>query len=445
MDIEICTLSGYNDVGRNMTAVRVGNEVVILDMGVSIQAISTYEKEEGSTKLLSANELMNIKAIPDDRKIEDWKPLVKAIVLGHGHYDHVAAVQFLAGKYKCPIIGSAYTLEVLKSILRDDDIKLPNKFTSVERDEVIKISENIKIELISMSHSTLQCAMVAVHTPKGLILYANDFKFDNDPVLGDKPNFKRLNEIGKDGNLLALIVECINGLVEGKTPSEKVARELVKNVLLEIDAKDKAIFVTTFASNIARIKSIIEFGKKLKRKIVILGRSMSKFNEAAENLKLVQFSRDAEIIGYGGARRRKLKEIDQNRGKYLVITTGSQGEPGSVLDKIVTKQLPFIFREGDFVLFSCRTIPVPSNIINRANLENMLKLHKVKIFTDLHASGHASKEDIREFFNMVKPKNIIPSQGNSEMENSVAKLAEELGYKLGKNIHLVTDGQRLKF
>src|SRR3989338_6116189 len=244
MDIEVCTVSGYEDVGRNMTAVRVDGEVVILDMGVSIQAISTYEREEGSTKILSSHQLMDIKAIPDDRKIDDWKDMVKAIVLGHGHYDHIAAVQFLAGKYKCPIMGSPYTLQVLKSILKDEDIKLSNKFVQIELDDTIKISDNIKIELISMSHSTLQCAMVAVHTPKGIILYANDFKFDNDPVLGEKPNYKRLNEIGKEGNLIALVVECINGLVEGKTPSEKVARELLKEVLLETDSKGKAIFVT---------------------------------------------------------------------------------------------------------------------------------------------------------------------------------------------------------
>ncbi|MBI2148573.1 RNase J family beta-CASP ribonuclease [Candidatus Woesearchaeota archaeon] len=445
MDVEVCTLSGYEDVGRNMTAVRIDDEVIILDMGVSIQAISTYEREEGSTKILSSHQLMDIKAIPDDRKIDDWKNMVKAIVLGHGHYDHIAAVQFLAGKYKCPIIGSPYTLQVLKSILKDEDIKIPNKFMAVDLDDTIKISDNIKIELISMSHSTLQCAMVVVHTPKGIVLYANDFKFDNDPVLGEKPNYKRLNEIGKEGNLLVLIVECINGLVEGKTPSEKIARELLKEVLLETDTKGKAVFVTTFASNIARIKSAIEFGKKMGRKVVILGRSMFKFNEAAESLDLVNFSRDAEIIGYGGQRRRKLKEIDGNRGKYLVITTGSQGEPGSVLDKIVNKQLPFSFKEGDIVVFSCRTIPVPMNIANRDNLENALKLNKVRIFTNVHSSGHAGLEDIRDFITMVKPKNIIPSQGTRSMEDSVAKMAEGLGYKLGENIHLVSDGQRLKF
>ncbi len=444
MGIEICAVSGYSEVGRNMTAIKVDDEVVIIDMGISIQAISTYEKEEGSARALSAEQLMNIGAIPDDRKIEEWKHMVKAIVLGHGHYDHIAAVQFLASKYKCPIIGTPYTLQVLKSILKDDEIKLPNRFVIVDLDDKIKISDKITIELISVSHSTLQCALVLVHTPYGGILYGNDFKFDNEPVMGNKPNYKRLMEIGKEGNLQFLIVECINGLVEGKTPSEKVARELLKEVLLETDSKGKAIFVTSFASNIARIKSAVEFGKKLKRKIVIIGRSMLKYNESAQAVGLIKFAKDVEIVGYGSYRKRKLKEIDANRGKYLVITTGSQGEPGSVLDKIVNKQLPFLFREGDIIIFSCRTIPVPMNIANRENLEAMLKANKVRLFTNVHASGHGSKEDIRDFINMVKPKNIIPSQGDLAMETSVAKLAEEFGYIIGKNIHLLTDGQRIK-
>src|SRR3989338_3231794 len=147
MEIEICAVSGYSEVGKNMTAVKAGNEVVIIDMGVSIQDLIEYEREKegNSAKTLDVDDLIRIKAIPDDRKIEDWAPLVKAIVLGHAHYDHIAAVAFLAEKYKCQIIGSSFTIEVLKSILRDDDIKIPNKFIIARLNEKIKISENITI------------------------------------------------------------------------------------------------------------------------------------------------------------------------------------------------------------------------------------------------------------------------------------------------------------
>ncbi|MBS3168390.1 RNase J family beta-CASP ribonuclease [Candidatus Woesearchaeota archaeon] len=445
MDIEICAVSGYSEVGRNMSAIKVGDEVIIIDMGVSIQALATYEREEGGVRALSTDELIDIGAIPDDRKIEDWKDKVKAIVLGHGHYDHIAAVQFLAGKYRCPIIGTPFTLGILTSILKDEKVKLPNQFKPLNADTKIKISNDIELELISVSHSTLQCALVAIHSPKGVIIYANDFKLDNEPVLGFKPNYKRLEELGSSNSITALVVECINGTVEGKTPSENVAREMLKEVLLETNTKGKALFVTTFASNIARIKSAVEFGKKLNRKVVLIGRSMQKYNECALSLGLADFYNGVEIIGYGSERKRKLKEINKNREKYMVITTGSQGEPGSVLDKIVNKQLPFNFDEGDIVVFSCRTIPVSMNIANREQLESILKANKVRMFKDVHSSGHASREDIRDFIQMLKPKHILPSQGNLEMETAVAKLAEEMGYTLKENIHLLSDGQRIKF
>lgn len=447
MEIEICAVSGYSEVGKNMTAIKAGDDVVIVDMGVSIQDLIEYEREKegNSAKALDVDDLIRVKAIPDDRKIEDWAPLVKAIVLGHAHYDHIAAVEFLAKKYKCPIIGTKFTLEVLKSILRDDYTKIPNKLLKANLNEKIKISENITIELIPISHSTLQCALVAVHTPKGIVLYANDFKLDSTPVLGEKPNYKRLKQLGEEGSVLTLISESMNAGIEGKTPSERVAREMLKDVLLDTDSRGKAIFVTTFASNIARLKSAVEFGRKIGRRVVIMGRSMVKYIEAAEKLGVVRFSKEAELVAFGSYRRRKLKEIGSKREKYLVITTGSQGEPGSVLDKIVNNQLPFNFQEGDIVVFSCRTIPVPLNIANRDKLESQLKEHKVRMFMGVHASGHAAAEDLRELIMLTKPKHLIPSQGDLKAETSLAKIAEECGYKIGDTVHILNDGQRIKF
>ncbi len=447
MEIEICAVSGYSEVGKNMTAIKAGDDVVIVDMGVSIQDLIEYEREKegNSAKALDVDDLIRVKAIPDDRKIEDWAPLVKAIVLGHAHYDHIAAVEFLAKKYKCPIIGTKFTLEVLKSILRDDYTKIPNKLLKANLNEKMKISENITIELIPISHSTLQCALVAVHTPSGIILYANDFKLDSTPVLGEKPNYKRLKQLGEEGSVLTLISESMNAGIEGKTPSERVAREMLKDVLLDTDSRGKVIFVTTFASNIARLKSAVEFGRKIGRRVVIMGRSMVKYIEAAEKLGVVRFSKEAELVAFGSYRRRKLKEIGSKREKYLVITTGSQGEPGSVLDKIVNNQLPFNFHEGDIVVFSCRTIPVPLNIANRDKLESQLKEHKVRMFMGVHSSGHAAAEDLRELIMLTKPKHLIPSQGDLKAETSLAKIAEECGYKIGVTVHILNDGQRIKF
>lgn len=393
MEVEICTVGGYNEVGKNMTAIRIDDEVILCDMGIFLPpVIDLQQAEDDQKRLLDAPQLIKIGAIPDDSAIEDWKGKVKAIVLGHAHLDHIGAVQYLAAKYRAPIIGSPFAIEVLKSILEGEKVQLPNKMMPTPLDKRIKLTDKLDLELISISHSTLQCSLVAIHTKKGVILYATDFKLDNNPIVGNKPNYKRLRELGTDGKLLLCICECLYAPKEIKTPSESVARELLKDVLLGVDNRDKAIFVTTFASHIPRIRSIIDFGKRLNRRVIILGRSMARYIKAAEKLGLAQLSKEATVIPYKQEIAKKLHEIEKNRGKYLVICTGNQAEPGSILDKIATGQLHFNFREEDQVVFSCKTIPVSINIANREMLENKLKQRKVRIFTDIHVSIPGSTE-----------------------------------------------------
>lgn len=444
MEIELCAVSGYQQVGKNMTAIKIDDEVVIIDMGIDMSILAQYESEEGDSKLLSTEQLIKLGAVPDDTKILDWKHKVKAIVLGHCHLDHIAAVRYLAAKYKSQIIASPFTIEVLKETLKDEEITLPNKFTRLELDTKMKLTDKISIELISVTHSTLQCAIVAIHTEKGILVYGNDFKFDDNPIIGSKTNYKRLKELGESKKVISLVVESMYANREGHTPSEALAKEILGNVLLNYDHKGKAIFVTMFSSHIARIKSAVEFSDKLKRKTVILGRSMAKYNIAADKLKLIDYLKKVDLTKFGRERRKKMEEINSNRGKYLVICTGGQGEPGSILDKIVSKELPFKFQDNDVVIFSCSTIPQAINIANRERLEKLLEVNHVKIFTQIHVSGHGSAEDLREFIKMVRPKNLIPSQGENEQLMALVKIAEEEGYKLNNNIHLLKDGERLK-
>ena len=165
---------------------------------------------------------------------------------------------------------------------------------------------------------------------------------------------------------------------------------MLEDVLLGIDNKDNLIIVTTFSSHIARLKSIVEFGKKLNRKIVFLGRSLAKYVKAAEKLNIVNFSSDVDIVRYGRQIEEKLNKIDKDRKKYLLVMTGHQGEPKSVLNKISTGVIKFKLYPEDNVIFSCRTIPTPVNIANREALENELKLTGIRIFKDIHQSGHAA-------------------------------------------------------
>ncbi len=444
MQVEICTVGGYNEVGKNMTAIRIDDEVILCDMGIFLPPIVDLQLEDQNKQAFSSPQLIKIGAIPDDSTIDDWKNKVKAIVLGHAHLDHIGAVQYLAAKYRAPIIGSPYSLQVLKAILEDDQIQLPNKITPVQMDKKIKLTDNIELELISITHSTLQCSIVALHTKKGVILYATDFKLDNQPVIGNKPNYKRLRELGASGKVLLCICECLYAPKNGKTPSESVAREMLKDVLLGVDNSDKAIFVTTFASHLPRIRSIIDFAKRLNRKVIILGRSMNRYIKAAEKLGLVHYSKESQIVPYRKDVEKVLLEIEKRRGKYLVLCTGNQGEPGSILDKIIEGNLHFNFQEEDHVVFSCKTIPASVNIANREAMEKKLKQKKVRLFTDIHVSGHSGREDLRDFITMIKPQHLIPCHGEASMEGAFNDLATEMDFKPGETVHIMQNGQKLK-
>lgn len=443
MTVEICTVGGYNECGRNMTALKVDDEVIIFDMGIYLQKLIDFEEEGSNREFTSAKKLILADAIPDDRKIEDWKDKVKAIVLGHCHLDHIAAVPYLADKYNCPIIGTPFTLEVLKSIVKEHPKKIRNQFKPLNGNAKIKLTNNIEIEFINITHSTLQCVMVAVHTKYGTIVYANDFKLDNHPVIGKAPNYEMLKRIGDKG-VLALIIDSLYSSTDGKTPSEKVAREMLKDVLLGVDSRGKAVIVTTFSSHIARLKSIVDFGKKLNRKIVFLGRSLSKYVYAAEKLNLINFSKEVEIVPYASKIRKKLAGIEKEGvDKYLIVCTGNQGEPLSVLNKMTTGFFKFNFKAEDNCIFSCRTIPHSVNIRNRGDLERRLKDRGVRIYTDIHVSGHGAKEDHREVLKLLRPKHVFPSHGDRKLVGPLADLCTQMGYNPNQ-IHLTKNGQRIK-
>jgi|TARA_B100001964_G_C14192856_1_gene581942 ribonuclease J len=441
--IEIYAVGGYNEVGKNCTAIDVDGEVIIIDLGLNLENYIRLTQDEDIVRI-SADKLIAIGAVPNISVLDKVKKNVKAIVIGHAHLDHVGAVPYIASKFNAPVICAPYTAEILKSILKDDKIKLNNEIKTLNINSFYKVSENIKIEFIHVTHSIPQAALVAVHTKYGIILYANDFKFDLYPVLGKKPNFKRLEEIGKEG-VIASVVESTYANDARKMPSENIAREMLKDVLLGTNNQDNLIIVTTFSSQIARLKSIIEFGKKLNRKIVFLGRSLAKYTKAAENIGIVNFSKDVEIVKYSRQIEKRLKKIDKDRKKYLLVTTGHQGEPKAVLSKIARGELKFKLYPEDSVVFSCKTIPTPTNIANRETLENELKMTGVRIFDNIHQSGHAAREDLRDFIKLVKPKNIIPSHGNKEMKEALGDLAKEMGYNLNKNVFLIKDGQKVSF
>jgi ribonuclease J len=444
--MKIYGIGGYNEVGKNMTAVDLGEDVILFDCGLYLPPIVELEEAE---KVYTEKRLRGIGAVPADDILDGLglRNKVRAIIPSHAHLDHIGAIPFLAYRYHADIIGTPFTMEVLNTLLKDEKIFLRNKLRVVQPNSFCFVqgkNKKYKVDFINITHSTLQCSMIALHTPEGIVLYANDFKFDNNPVLGKKPNYEKLKEIGKEG-VKALIVDSLYSGDDRKTASEKVARTLLEDVLFTTTNENVGLFVTTFSSHIARLKSITEFGKQLNRKVVFLGRSLNKYVSAAIKVDLCPFRNDIEIATYRNQLEKKLKEIERNRGRYMVVCTGHQGEPGSILDRLAKNKLHFKFQSRDHVVFSSSVIPTEVNIKNREALDNRLKKRGVRLFNNVHVSGHAGREDLRDFINLVNPQHIIPSHGDHSKIGPLVELAEELGYKNNKNVHLINDKDRLTF
>lgn len=440
---EICTVGGYNEVGRNMTAINVAGETVVCDIGFNVQKVVEYQEETPTQEAHSKEILRRIDAIPNHNKIKSWIPNTKAIFATHCHLDHIGGIQYLAPDFKAPIVATPFTLQVIKNQAENDSLKLPNKYVSVKQNSMYHVSKNVKVEFLEIPHSTPETSILAVHTKKGVYIYATDWKFDNTPVIGNKPNYKRLKELGKKG-VKAIIMDSLYSKDNIKTPSENIARELLKDVLLGTENSDSAIVTTCFASHIARLKSIIEFGRRINRKVVILGRSFGKYIDAAEAAKITKLSNKAEIVSYRKGIDRKIAEIvKRGAEKYIIVCTGGQGETNSVLARMVRGETKFKFYSEDHIIFSNKLIPVEPNLTNREVMENSLKEQGVRIFRDVHVSGHPAKEDLREMIKLTNPENIIPCHGFDKLLQPAGGLAEEMGYKLNRDIHLMRNGEKI--
>jgi len=444
--MRIYTVGGFNEVGKNMTVVESREDAFIFDMGLFLPPIVELE-EQARLKKYTEKRLRNLKAIPQDTLLDklNLRSKIRAIFLGHAHLDHIGAVPYIASRYNAEIICTPFTAEVLKIMLKDEDISLRNKIKVMQPNSSCKLNGKRKcsVDFINVTHSTPQTSMIALHTKEGTVLYANDFKFDNTPILGKKPNYEKLRQLAKEG-IKAMVVDSLYSGNERKTPSEKIARGLLEDVMLTTDNSRSGIIITTFSSHIARLKSIVDFGKRLNRKIIFIGRSLNKYVSAAKEAKVCPFYKDVSLLSYRKQVASGLKKISKNRTQYLVVCTGHQGEPGSILERMSRNELPFSFRSQDHIIFSSSVIPTPISVSNRTQLEKRLKQKGVRIFGDVHVSGHASREDLRDFINMIQAEHIIPAHGDLSKLTPMAELASELGYKLGKNVHIMQDTQKLE-
>lgn len=418
--IKIHTIGGYEEVGRNMTAIEAEDEIVILDMGLHLEPYIKLQDKEGKNPL-TKEMLLQVGAVPDDSTIDKSK--VVAIIPSHAHLDHLGAIPYLESRYNAQILCTPFAKEVLQKITQDHYMKIQNKIKTLETGKIHK-TKNFEIELIPVTHSVIQTVIVAITTKQGTILYANDFKIDKTPTFGEKTDLIKLQKYKP----LALICDCIKADQEVPTPSEAKAKEMLETVFEENNFENKVVVISTFSSHIARLQTILACAKKINRKTVFIGRSLAKYVEAAAIAEGITDFKDVEIIKHGDQIKKGLNKILDRKHEYVIVATGHQGEPNAVLTKLATNQLPLKLMPNDVVIFSSTVIPNGENIKNRSILEEELERKNITVFLDIHVSGHATRNDLKEFIATLQPKHLIPAHGPIKMQKNLLSIGKELNY-----------------
>jgi ribonuclease J len=444
MQIEIATIGGYEEVGRQMTAVRAGDDVVIFDMGLNLSKVLIHDNVE--TERMHSLDLIDMGAIPDDRVMSDLEGDVKAIVPTHGHLDHIGAVSKLAHRYDAPIVATPFTIELVKQQIQSEEkFGVQNDLVKMDPGGTMSIGDRNELEFVNVTHSIIDAINPVLHTPEGSIVYGLDKRIDHDPVIGDPIDMDRFREIGREGNgVLCYIEDCTNAQKKGRTPSESVARRHLKDVIYSMEDYDGGIVATTFSSHIARVKSLVEFADDIGRKPVLLGRSMEKYSGTAERLDFVEFPDDLGMYGHRKSVDRTFKRImNEGKEKFLPIVTGHQGEPRAMLTRMGRGETPYELENGDKVVFSARVIPEPTNEGQRYQSERLLGMQGARIYDEVHVSGHLNREGHYEMLDALQPQHLIPAHQDMEGFAPYVSLAENQGYTVGRDLHVTRNGNMI--
>ncbi|NLV20557.1 MAG: ribonuclease J [Syntrophomonadaceae bacterium] len=399
--IQIIPLGGLGEIGKNMMAIKYQDSIVVIDAGL----------------MFPEDELLGIDmVIPDISYLVENKEKVKAILLTHGHEDHVGALPYVLREINPPVYGSRLTIGIVEGKLKEQN--LGNVQLNIVRPRD-KIKAGIfEIEFFRVSHSIPDCMGLAIHTPLGIVLHTGDFKLDQTPVDGQVTDFGKMAELGEQG-VMVLMADSTNADRTGFTMSEKV----VGNTFEELFGKCTGrIIVTTFASNIHRIQQVISTADRFGRKVTIIGRSMINNVKVANSLGYIDIPEGILV---------EMEEIDNYPPeKMVVVTTGSQGEPMSALTRIATADHRWVgIMPGDTVIISATPIPGNEKLVSRT-IDLLYKQGAEVIYertSGVHVSGHASQEELKIVLNLIKPKYFLPVHGEYRHLMKHAHLAESLG------------------
>ena len=413
-------LGGLGEFGMNMMALRFGDDIIVIDAGM----------------MFPESELLGIDlVIPDISYLKQNRQLVRAIVLTHGHEDHIGALPYILRDLNVPVFGTRFTLALVKKRLEEAGLLDSTTLREVLPSRRVEIGP-YEIEFIPVTHSTIDCVALAVRSPVGVIIHTGDFKIDHTPVSGDGFDVATFARYGREG-VLALFSDSTNVERPGYTPSE---RAIVPRIEELCRSAPRRVVLSCFASSIARIQQVIDIAGRVGRKVAFVGRSMVDNVEIAHDLDCLHIP-DGAVV-----RSQDIRSFEPR--KILVLASGSQAEPMSSLSRIAVDNHRFVsVEENDTVILSSRIIPGNEKAIFRM-LDHMFRRRALVYYDNsaglIHVSGHASQEEQKLLLQLVKPKYFIPVHGEYRHLFRHAALAHQLGVVSGE-ILLLEDGKCVEF
>jgi ribonuclease J len=381
----VIPLGGVEEIGLNMTVFEYNSDIIIVDAGL----------------MFPEEDVLGVDfAIPDFSYLLNNREKVKAVIITHGHEDHTGALPFLLKEIAVPVYGTPLTLGLVKEKLREHNLEDAELIPVMPRD-VITVGV-FSVEFIRVTHSIVDGVGLGITTPVGLVVHTGDFKLDPTPVDGQLMDFHRFSEYGERGTLL-LLSDSTNAEKGGFTFSEKEVRRAFENIFSKTNGR---IIIATFASNIHRIQQAIDVAVKYGRKVILCGKSIVSNAQIALSLGYLRIPQDTWL---------KLEDLTKLPDhEVVIITTGSQGEPMSVLSRIATDEHKQIkIRDGDTVILSAKMIPGNERSIGKI-INHLFRRGANVIYekvSEVHVSGHASKEELKLMLNLIKPKYFMPVHG----------------------------------
>jgi ribonuclease J len=389
--LEIIPLGGIGEFGMNCMAIRYADEMIVIDAGMGFPEETAYGVDV---------------CVPDFDFLEEYREDLIALVLTHGHEDHIGALPYILKKFNLPVYASRFTAGLADSKLSEHKMLDETLIHPVEARQIVKIGSYFKVEFINASHSLIDCFSLAIETPVGTIIHTGDYKIDETPVIGKPYDIQTIREYGEKG-VLALFSDSTNSTVQGRTPSEQAVIPGFEEIFGSTGGR---IFVASFASSIHRLQIVLNVAEEFGRRVCILGRSMQKNIDLGDALGLLSIPPDL-LVGIGES-----KSFPDDEICYLV--TGSQGEQRAALHQLSTQIYKGLeIKKGDTVVLSARIIP--GNEKNISRLIGNLYKKGANIIEEkrrlIHVSGHASQEDIRIMTEACQPKFVIPIHGEYRM------------------------------